>query len=75
MSTKIEYDDVVATIGTLPTVYPRPNIYNLLKQEEVINTHLALIPSTWSNILEWAGMFMRPEIYTLSLKPTHGSIL
>lgn len=66
MGTKIEYDDAVATIGTLPTIEPRPNIYNLLKLEEIINTRLALIPSTQSNILGWAGMFMRPEIYALS---------
>ncbi len=66
MSTKIEYDDAISTISTLPTVEPFPNIYNVLKLEEIINTHTALIPSIQSTILELARMFMRPEISVLS---------
>ncbi len=38
MSTKIEYDDAVSTIGTLPMVEPLPNIYDLIELEEIINT-------------------------------------
>ncbi len=30
MSTKIEYDNAISTIGTLPIIEPCPNIYNLL---------------------------------------------
>ncbi len=66
MSTKIEHDDAVSTIGTLPTVEPHPNIYSLLKLEEIINTRLAMIPTSQSTILGWVGMFMRPDIHALS---------
>ncbi len=66
MSTQIEYDDTLSTIGTLPMVASHPNIYNLLQVEEIIKTPHAIIPSTQSTILGWAGMFMRPEIYAIS---------
>ncbi len=66
MSRKIECDDAVSTIGTLPTAEPHPKIYNLLKIEEIITTRLATIPSDQSTILGWASMFMRPDIYALS---------
>ncbi len=66
MSTKIEYDNAISTIGILPTFEPCPNIYNLLKLEEIINTRLKMIPSTQFTIFEWEGMFIRPEMYALS---------
>ncbi len=80
MSTKIEYDDAISTIGTLQKVEPHQN-YNLLKWEEIINTCLVMIPSTQFTILGWTGMFMIPEIYAL-LEPNpwqdivnHGAVL
>ncbi len=66
MSTKIECDDAISIIGTLPTVEPYPDIYNLLKLEEIINTHQCIIPSTQSSILLLTRMLMQPENYVLS---------
>ncbi len=62
---EIEYDDATSTIGTLQMVESHPSIYNLLKLEEIIIQ--TMIPSTKSTILGWDGMFMRPEIYALSV--------
>lgn len=66
MSTEIEYEDAVCTIGTQIMGKPHLHTYHLLKQEEIINTHLDMIPSTLSTVLGWAGMFTRPKIYAFS---------
>ncbi len=39
---------------------------NFLKSEEIIYTHITMIPSTQSTILGWTSMLMRPEDYALS---------
>ncbi len=66
MSTKIEYDDAISTISILLMVKSCPNIYNILKLEEILNTHLSMIPSTQSFVVGWARIFMRPEKHALS---------
>ncbi len=65
MSTKIKYDDTISTNGRLPMVESHPYIYNLIKIDEIINTFIAIIPSTQSNIFRMAAMFMSLEIYAL----------
>ncbi len=50
MSTKIEYDDALSNFGTLKIVEPSQNINNLLKLEEIMNTFLAMIPSSFHSI-------------------------
>ncbi len=45
-----------------------PNVYNVLKLEERINTWLSMIPSTHFIVLEWARMFTQPKFCTLRTK-------
>ncbi len=66
MSTKVEYDDAVSIISTLPMVEPCPNIYCFLKLGEIINTHKSMFPSIQSSINGWTKMFMQQKISSLS---------
>ena len=63
--TLVTYDEAKETIGTLPSVAPRPNAVNLRALSTDLEQKLETIPSHQSPEFGYVGMVMPPEIYTL----------
>ena len=61
----VTYDEAKKTIGTLPSLAPRPNAVNLRALSTELEQKLETIPSQQSPEFGYTGMVMPPEIYAL----------
>jgi hypothetical protein len=61
----ITYDEAKETIGTLPSLAPRPNAVNLRALTQCLEQRLETIPAQQSPENGYVGMVMPDEIYAL----------
>ena len=61
----VTYEEAVLIIGTIPTMYPRPNAQNIKAATDHLVEQLTTIPSQQNPDLGHSGAVQAPEIYAL----------